>query len=147
MIFGCQSSIIHTSVDIHIDIQAWISKQGHFATDIRKQQISMNGYPCFMDTILPLSTLLWISIWMSLDFYGYPCIDLLSHGFSIQGKEQQRVPTFSYGYRGRTPPSIVDDLHIGTVLQKPFDSTHVLVLYSKMQGGVVVVSFSIHTTT
>ena len=21
--------------------------------------------------------LLWISIWISLDFYGYPCIDLL----------------------------------------------------------------------
>ena len=37
MIFRCQSSIIHTSVDIHIDIQAGISKKGHSAMDIRKQ--------------------------------------------------------------------------------------------------------------
>jgi len=33
----------------------------------------MNGYPCFMDISLQLSVLLWIS----LDFYGYPYIDLL----------------------------------------------------------------------
>ena len=26
---------------------------------------------------LQLSMLLWISIWISLDFYGCPCIDLL----------------------------------------------------------------------
>jgi len=32
----------------------------------------------FMDISLQLSAvLLWISIWISLDFYGYPCIDLL----------------------------------------------------------------------
>ena len=31
----------------------------------------------FMDISLQLSMLLWISIWISLDFYGYPCIDLL----------------------------------------------------------------------
>jgi len=31
----------------------------------------------FMEIILQLSMLLWISIWISLDFYGYPCIDLL----------------------------------------------------------------------
>ena len=37
MIFGCQSSIIHISVDIHIDIQARISMQEHSAMDIRKQ--------------------------------------------------------------------------------------------------------------
>jgi len=37
LIFGCQSSIIHTSVNIHIDIQARISIQGHSAMDIRKQ--------------------------------------------------------------------------------------------------------------
>jgi len=35
MIFGCQSSIIHASVDIHIDIQARISMQGHPIIDIR----------------------------------------------------------------------------------------------------------------
>jgi len=37
MIFGYQFSIIHTSVDIHIDIQPGISMQGHSAMDIRKQ--------------------------------------------------------------------------------------------------------------
>jgi len=37
MIFGCQSSIIHTSVDVHIDIQVRISMQGHSAMDIREQ--------------------------------------------------------------------------------------------------------------
>jgi len=37
----------------------------------------MNGYPCFMDISLEYSMLLWISIWISLDFYGHPCIDLL----------------------------------------------------------------------
>jgi len=68
MIFGCQSSIIHTSVDIHIDIQAPISMQGHSAMDIRKQEMSINEYPYFMDISLQLSMLLWIS----LDFYGYP---------------------------------------------------------------------------
>jgi len=77
MIFWCQSSIIHASVDIHIDIQAVISMQWHSSTDIRKQWIFMNGYPCFMDISLQLSILLWISIWISLDFFGYSCIDLL----------------------------------------------------------------------
>jgi len=36
-IHECQSSIIHTSMDIHIDIQAGISMQGYYAIDIRKQ--------------------------------------------------------------------------------------------------------------
>ena len=36
MIFGYQYSIIHTSVDIYIDIQARISLQGHSVMDIRK---------------------------------------------------------------------------------------------------------------
>jgi len=31
----------------------------------------------FMDVRLQLSMLLWISIWISLDFCGYPCTDLL----------------------------------------------------------------------
>jgi len=30
-------SVIHTSVDIHIDIQAGLSEQGHSAMDIREQ--------------------------------------------------------------------------------------------------------------
>jgi len=58
MTFGCQSLIIHTSVDIHIDIQVRISMQGYFAMDISKQQISINGYPYFMDISLQLSMLL-----------------------------------------------------------------------------------------
>jgi len=37
MIFGCQSSIIHTSENIYIDIQAGISIQGQSAMDIPKQ--------------------------------------------------------------------------------------------------------------
>jgi len=57
MIFGCQSSIIHTSVDIHIDIPAGISMKGRPAMDIRKRQISMNVYPCFMDISVQLSML------------------------------------------------------------------------------------------
>jgi len=39
MIFGCQSSIIHASVDIHIDIQPGKSMQGHSAMDIKKINI------------------------------------------------------------------------------------------------------------
>ena len=41
MIFGCQSSIIHTNVDIHVDIQAKISPKDilHYPLTI-----SMNGY-------------------------------------------------------------------------------------------------------
>jgi len=30
-----------------------------------------------MDISLQLSMLLLISIWLSIDFYGYPCMDLL----------------------------------------------------------------------
>jgi len=68
--------IIHTSVDTHMDIQARISLRGHPAMDIRKQLISINGYPCFMDISLQLSMLLWIYISICMDFFGYPCIDL-----------------------------------------------------------------------
>ena len=39
---------IHASVDIHIDIQAGISKQGHSAIDIRKQEIFMNEMSLFL---------------------------------------------------------------------------------------------------
>ena len=66
-------------MDIHIDIQAGISMQGHSAMDIRKQQISMMEYQCFVDIRLQLSILygypfgyLWISmiilgfLWLSM---------------------------------------------------------------------------------
>jgi len=77
MIFGCQSSIIHTSVDIHIDIQAGMFMQGHSAMDIRKNKYSWIDTLVFMDISLQFSMLLWISICISLYFYRYPCIDLL----------------------------------------------------------------------
>jgi len=57
--------------------------QGHSEMDILKQLVSVNGYQCFTDISLQLFTLLWISICLSLDFYGYPSIDLL-YGFSFQ---------------------------------------------------------------
>jgi len=38
MIFGCQFSIIHTSVDVNIDIQARITMQGHSEVDIREKK-------------------------------------------------------------------------------------------------------------
>jgi len=49
-------------VDIHIDIQAEISMQGHSAIDILGIQISTNGYPCFMVISLHSFMLLWISM-------------------------------------------------------------------------------------
>ena len=57
MIFGCQSSIIHAGVDIHIDIEAGISMQGHSAMNIRKQKYPLMDIHVFMDlssTILAL---------------------------------------------------------------------------------------------
>jgi len=36
MIFGCHSSILHTSVDINIDIQARISMQGHSTMNVHE---------------------------------------------------------------------------------------------------------------
>ena len=38
MIFGCQSSVIYASVDIHIAIQAGVSMPGHSAIGIRKHK-------------------------------------------------------------------------------------------------------------
>jgi len=77
MIFVCQSSIIHTSLDIHIDIQAGVSMQGHSAMDVRKQYISINGYTCFhgyqssiihaiMDIRLDILGFLWISMQLAM---------------------------------------------------------------------------------
>jgi len=77
MIFGCQASIIHTSKDIHIEIQAGITMQGYSAMDICKNNYPWTDIHVFMDISLQLSTISWTSIWISLDFYGYSCIDLL----------------------------------------------------------------------
>jgi len=85
MIFGCQPSIIHTSVDIHIDIQAVISMQGHSTLDTRKKYSRVNIH------------VLWISVfnyqffdgysfgylWISMDTHVLTC-----HGFSIQGLQR-----------------------------------------------------------
>jgi len=65
-----------------------ISKHGYPCKDIPLWISINNKYPymdihAFMDISLQLPVLLWISIWISLDFYGYPCIDC--YGFSIQG--------------------------------------------------------------
>jgi len=71
MIFGCQSSSIHTSVDINIDIHLRISSQGHSAIDIRKNihgWISMfYGYQssiihASMDIHVDIHGFLWISM-------------------------------------------------------------------------------------
>jgi len=102
MIFGCQSSILHTSVNIYIDTQARISMQGHFTMDVRRTWISTNGYPCFMDIRLQLSIrafiyihvdihwFLWISMWITIDFYGYPCgyvlISMDIHGLAMDSR-------------------------------------------------------------
>jgi len=69
--------IIHKSVDIYINIQARISMQGHSAMDIQNNKYPLMDIHIFMDISLQLSMLLWISIWISLDFHGHPCIDLL----------------------------------------------------------------------
>ena len=68
MIFGCQSSIIHTSVDIHIDIQARISMQGHFAMDSRKQKNPLMDIHVFMDISLQLS---YNTMDVHLDILGF----------------------------------------------------------------------------
>ena len=47
----------------------------------------------FMDISLQLSMLSCISIWMSLDFYGYGINALTCYGFSIQGSEQ-KIPGY-----------------------------------------------------
>ena len=85
------------SMDINMDIHDfWITvfnypyKLGypHWypSTDIHARTFC-NGYPytinihklisMFLWICLQLSMLLWICLWISLDFYGYPCIDLL----------------------------------------------------------------------
>jgi len=50
-------------VNILIDIQVGISMVGHSAMDIRKQWISMSGYPCLF---------IWILVFNHPYFYGYP---------------------------------------------------------------------------
>jgi len=64
-------------MNIHIDIQAGIPVQAHSIMNVRGTGISTNEYSSFMDISLQLYMLLLISIWIYIDFYGYPCTDLL----------------------------------------------------------------------
>jgi len=90
LIFGCQYSIIHTSMDINIDIQAGISRGIYPCKDIL-QWISVNNKHPLIDI-----NVLWISVFN----YSYPCfyghpfgypwisVDIHAptwYGFSIQG--------------------------------------------------------------
>ena len=78
MIFLCQSSVIHTSVDIHIDIQARIypCKDILQWMSVEHEYLRMDIH-VFIDISLQLSMLLLIFILVSINFYGYPCMDLL----------------------------------------------------------------------
>jgi len=61
-------------MDIHIDIQAGISMQGHSAMDIRKKYISMNGYPCFYGY---QSSIIHAFMDIHLDILGFQFISIL----------------------------------------------------------------------
>jgi len=85
IIFGCQSSIIHTRVDIYIDIQAGISMQGHSAMDSRKVD---NKYPLLDIHVFMISLFILTCfyrypfgcLWISMDIHALTC-----YRFSIQG--------------------------------------------------------------
>jgi len=53
----------------------------------------MDGYHVLW-TSLQLSMLLWMSIWICVDFYGYPCIELL--WILDPGMEEVGVKTWSF---------------------------------------------------
>jgi len=82
--------VIHTDIyDIwmsilshQVRISTLISKQGYPCKDILHWVSVEHEYPrmdtyVFMDISLQFSMLLFISMWISIDFYGYPCMDLL----------------------------------------------------------------------
>jgi len=73
-------------VSLQVSTQVWIStlisKRRYPYKDILQWISVTNKYLwmdilVFMDISLQFSMLLWISVWISLDFYGYPCIVLL----------------------------------------------------------------------
>jgi len=80
MIFGYYS-VIHTCVDIQINIQAGVSMQEHSTMDIRKNIhknihvfVGIRGYhPCFYGCKFGCS-------WISMDIHALTC-----YGFSTQG--------------------------------------------------------------
>jgi len=95
--FWIQSSILHTSVDeyhmyINVNITL-ISKQGYPCKDI----LQMMDIHVFMDISLLLSMLLWISIRIYFDFYGYPLgyplISMDIHALTCYGFSIQRLKT------------------------------------------------------
>jgi len=94
MILGCQSSILHSSVDIDVDIQ---TKGIHARTFYNGCPWNMNIH-VFMDISIHLSMLLLTSFWISIDFYGYPLISMDIHTwtcyeFSIVGEPRFLVNT------------------------------------------------------
>jgi len=52
--------VIHTNVDVHMDIQVRIPMIGHPTMDIPVNLISMSGYLCFCGC--PQSMIVWISM-------------------------------------------------------------------------------------
>ena len=83
MTFGCQSSVIHTNLDIYIDTQAGISKQGHSTMVVGGTWISANGYPCFYGYQSSIPCFYGYPFgypWISMDIHALTC-----YGSSIQG--------------------------------------------------------------
>ena len=109
MIFGCQYSNIHTSVDI----QEGISMQRHSTIDIRKYPwmnihilwISVFNHPCFYGYPFGYS-------WISMDIHALTC-----YGFSIQGRTRApsqilidgSKPTSPKAHTSNYPPSDPSD--------------------------------------
>ena len=67
-----------------------------------------------MDISLQLFMLLWISIWISLDFYGYPCI-MTCYGFSIYGQQagQWHFVSLLFGIRSVSHELAQDTVGVG----------------------------------
>jgi len=72
----------------------------------------------FTDISLQLSMLLWISIWISLDFYGYPYIELL---WILDPGAASPSPSSSVRYKeldkGRTQEWKIKDLTLSVSLE------------------------------
>jgi len=68
MMFGCESSILHTSVNIHNDIQARICKNILQWMSVEHEYPRMDIH-VFMDISVQLSMILLISIWISIEFH------------------------------------------------------------------------------
>jgi len=70
-------------VNIHIDIQAGISMQGHFAIDVLGTLKSTNGYPYF-NGYQPSIILAFIAIHLDIHLYLWTSM----HGLSIDSRSR-----------------------------------------------------------